>query len=58
MAGGDASSLEGSVETPLSRQKIPNDASSFNSTMAKTIFKGGGVMVLIILIRWRMRINW
>ena len=43
VAGGDASSLGGSVETPLSRQKIPNDESSFNSTMAKTIFKGGGL---------------
>ena len=44
----NASSLEGSVDTPLSRWKIPNDDSSFTSAIANyfvIIF-----MVPIILI--------
>ena len=33
VAGDNASSLEGSVETPLSSQKVPNNESSFTSAM-------------------------
>ena len=34
VAGGNASSLEGSMETPISRRKMPNYESYFTSTIA------------------------
>ena len=50
VAGDDASSLEGSVKTPLSRGIIPNDDSSYTIVMA-IYFVRKKVIVIIILIR-------
>ena len=44
-------------ETPLSRRKIPNDESSCTSAMAN-FFVRNFFMLLIILIRYIMRITW
>ena len=57
VAGDDSSYLEVGVDTPLSRRKIKNYESSCTSTMEKT-FSMEKFMVLIILIRWIMRITW
>ena len=57
MAGDDASALEVSMDTPISRQKILNDESSCTSEMLDYSVRKK-VIVLIILIRCIMRITW
>ena len=57
VAGDNDYSLEGSVDTPISRLKFPNDESSCTNEMAN-YFERKKVMVLIILIRWIMMITW
>ena len=57
VAGYDASTIEGSVDTPLSRRKMLNNESPCTSEMA-SYFLRKKVMVLIILIRWSTRITW
>ena len=42
MAGNDTSYLDVSVETPLSRQKIPNDEYSCTSSMANYFVRNKG----------------
>ena len=53
----DDSYLEESVETSLSRRKMPNYESSYTISMEND-FVREKVMVLIILIRWSMSIAW
>ena len=57
LGGNDASSLEGTMYTPLSRHKMPNNESSCTSIKEK-YFVRKNIMVLIILIRWSIRITW
>ena len=57
VAGDDASSIEGSMETHISLWKIPNDDSSYTSAMANYFIRKK-LMVLIIFIRWSTRITW
>ena len=57
VADDDASSLEGGVETPIERRKIPNDDSSCTSAISN-YFVIKNVMVLIILIIWIIMITW